>query len=71
MDRKGLEDALKRESGRLRKAVAKTRMMGFRATEEDAESMKATAKACGLTLTEYLIALHRFAAEALSEKKRN
>ena len=50
---------------RLQSALAKTRMVTFRLSEDDKESMARAAKRCRLTLTEYILRLHHLADEKL------
>ncbi|MDP1769715.1 MAG: hypothetical protein Q8L74_13070 [Nitrospirota bacterium] len=53
---------------RLRASLMKTKAIAMRVTEDDHEGMHRTAKACGMTVTEYLTRLHAFAAEKLAGK---
>ena len=52
---------------RLQSALAKTRMISFRLSEDDKESMARAAKRCRLTLTEYILRLHHLADEKLKQ----
>jgi hypothetical protein len=51
---------------RLQSALAKTRMVTFRVSEDNKESMARAAKKCRLTLTEYILRLHYLADEKLN-----
>jgi mobilization protein NikA len=53
---------------RLRASLTKTKAIAIRVTEDDHEGMRLTAKACGMSVTEYLTRLHAFAAEKLAGK---
>lgn len=55
-------------SARLISALVKNKTVTIRVTETDKAEMFETAKACGLTLTEYVLRLHWFAVENLTKK---
>jgi len=52
----------------LRASMVKTRAIALRVTAGDHAGMHRTAKACGMTVTEYITRLHAFAAERLVSK---
>lgn len=52
-------------SSRLREILVKDTPITFRATRHERDDMHRVAKACGLTLTDYLIRLHVFASQRL------
>lgn len=52
---------------RLQAALAKTRIISFRLSEDYKESMARAAKKCRLTLTEYILRLHYLADEKLKQ----
>jgi hypothetical protein len=52
---------------RLQSALPKTKMVTFRVSEDDKESMVRAAKKCRLTLTEYILRLHYLADEKLKQ----
>jgi hypothetical protein len=54
----------------LRRALVKDTPITFRATKHERDDMHRMATACGLTLTDYLIRLHRFASQQLSADKK-
>jgi hypothetical protein len=53
----------------LRRALVKDTPITFRATKQERDDMHRVATACGLTLTDYLLRLHRFASQQLSVDK--
>lgn len=53
---------------RLREALVKDTPITFRATRHERDDMHRVAKACGLTLTDYLLRLHLFASTLLAKK---
>lgn len=53
---------------RLREVLVKDTPITFRATKNERDDMHRVAKACGLTLTDYLIRLHLFASKMLADK---
>lgn len=55
-------------SSRLREVLVKDTPITFRATRHERDDMHRVAKACGLTLTDYLIRLHLFASKMLANK---
>lgn len=54
---------------RLREVLVKEVHVTFRATRHERDDMRRVAKACGLTLTDYLVRLHLFASNKLASKK--
>jgi hypothetical protein len=50
----------------LRRALVKDTPITFRATKQERDDMHRVASDCGLTLTDYLIRLHRLASQRLS-----
>lgn len=55
---------------RLREVLVKDTPITFRATKHERDDMHRVAKACGLTLTDYLIRLHLFASKTLAGKEK-
>jgi hypothetical protein len=53
----------------LRRALLKDTPVTFRATKQERDDMHRVATACGLTLTDYLLRLHRFVSQLLSVDK--
>jgi hypothetical protein len=58
-----LKDVSKQE---LERSLRKSQSVTIRVTENDKKSMEETAQKLGLTLTDYLIRLHFFAADRFS-----
>jgi hypothetical protein len=54
----------------IRASMTKTRMLVMRVTADDHAGMHRTAKACGMTVTEYMTRLHLFAAPKLADRRR-
>jgi predicted DNA binding CopG/RHH family protein len=54
---------------KLRASLTKTKAIAIRVTEDDHEGMRLTAKACGMSVTEYITRLHAFASERLAGKE--
>ena len=50
---------------KIREALVKSEAVTIRLTLSDKTEMQQAAKACGLTLTDYLIHLHHFAVKRL------
>ena len=68
--RDALSAALSHISARvLRRSLVKDAPITFRATKDERDDMHRAATVCGLTLTDYLIRLHRFASQQLSVDK--
>jgi hypothetical protein len=68
--RNRLEAALRDVSpSDLRRALVKDAPITFRATKQERDDMHRVATACGLTLTDYLLRLHRFVSQLLSVDK--
>jgi len=66
-----LAEALRDVSpSRLREVLVKDTPITFRATRHERDDMHRVAKACGLTLTDYLIRLHLFASRTLASKDK-
>jgi len=55
---------------RLEKALRKSKLLTMRVSEADHEDIKQTASALGLTVTDYLLRLHRLASEQLKERSK-
>lgn len=53
---------------RVREFIAKNRVISIRVSETDRVEMKRVAKNLHLTLSEYLLRLHYYAAETLERK---
>jgi hypothetical protein len=53
-------------ASRLRDVLVKDTAITIRLTKHERDDMHHVAKACGLTLTDYLIRLHLFASEKLA-----
>lgn len=53
---------------RLQAVLVKNALIQIRVTEVDKAEMMKTAKACNLTLTDYLTRLHYLASEALARR---
>ena len=56
-------------AGAIRKPATKTAQINLRATPEEKASLEATAAKLGLTVSEYIFALHEYAAERIGRKK--
>lgn len=67
MTKREIERALKGvKPDELREEIAKDEKINIRVTNSDKEHMKRVAKYMGVTLTEYLLSLHRLAASRLN-----
>ncbi|QOJ35588.1 MAG: hypothetical protein HRU82_11835 [Nitrospira sp.] len=55
---------------RLRDVLVKDTPITFRVTRQERDDMHRVAKACSLTLTDYLIRLHLFASKTLAGKEK-
>lgn len=65
-----LAAALKNVSpDRLREVLIKDAPITFRVTRQERDDVRRVAKACGLTVTDYLIRLHLFASSKLAGKE--
>lgn len=67
-----LENTLKRASNEklhtlLNQKEPKGKMLTIRISPSELEAIKATAASFGLTVTEYLLRLHRFASQQVAE----
>jgi hypothetical protein len=55
---------------RMEKVLRKSRLLTMRISEADHADLKLTASELGLTVTDYLLGIHRLVADRLKERSR-